>query len=422
LSELLQAPRIFNPLLAPPSQPLTPAEIAAGPYGLMLFIFLVPFVRLAARRRPRTALTAFGGLWLVWTLGPLAAVIFLAAVTAGAGWVLVLGHLRRGGRLGRRGTIGLVWLGLHGLVLPAWWIPSAAWYGWEPTRMPLLHNIGFAYFLLRFISWGRRCAEDPFQPLRLADTICWILYPPCMRLGPVLTREKFLERFDAWAPAARADWIAVLKRAVLFVLGMVGLGFTISNMPHLRGDGADFFSAPQQYDTSQLLTLVYLIPVQIYFLLWSYNQLANGLAVWVGIPVDDNFDRLPLATSVRDFWRRWHITVGDWLRDNIYIPLGGNRGHVWLNYVAVFGYIGLWHGPSWSFLAWGLLQSAALIVQRGWDQFWQRRDHRGRPAGLPWTAFCWLLTMHFAIVTIVVFTDFDHLGTRLFLELLHRFW
>jgi D-alanyl-lipoteichoic acid acyltransferase DltB (MBOAT superfamily) len=422
LIELLQPPRLFNPLLAPRSAPLSPAEIAAGPFGLMLFIFLVPLVRVAARRRPRTALIGFGLLWLVWTLGPIATGIFLAAVATGALWILALGRLRQTGRLGRGPTIALVWIGLHALVLPAWWIPSAAWYGWEPTRMPLLHNIGFAYFLLRFIAWGRQLVEGPFQPSRLSDTICWILYPPCMRLGPVLTREKFLERFDAWTPAGRPDWRAVGRRCGLFLLGGLGLGVTISNMPAVRAGAADFFSQPQQYGTDQLLSAVYLIPIQIYFLLWTYNQLANGLAAWVGIPVDDNFDRLPLATSVREFWRRWHITVGDWLRDNIYIPLGGNRGIVWLNYVAVFGYIGLWHGPSWSFLAWGLLQAAALIVQRGWDQYWKRRDHRGRPAGLPWTVFCWLLTIHFAIVTIVMFTDFDHLGTRIFPELLRRFW
>lgn len=419
MNEFLQAPRLFNPLLAPTSQPLTPFEIAAGPYGLLLFVWLVPLVRIVGRRRPRTAIAAFSLLWLIWTLGPIASLIFLGAVATGAAWVMVTGYLRQTGRLQRRGAIGLVWLGLHALVLPAWWIPSAAWYGWEPTRMPLLHNIGFAYFLLRFIAWGRNLAENPSQPLRLADTICWILYPPCMRLGPVLTRESFLKRFDAWAPAQRVDWATVGRRAGLLLLGLVGLAITIRNMPSRQGE-IDFFSAPQQYTTNDLLALIYLVPVQIYFLLWCYNQLANGLAAWVGIPVDDNFDHLPLATSVRDFWRRWHITVGAWLRENIYIPLGGNRSIVWLNYVAVFGYIALWHGPSWSFVAWGLLQAAALMAQRAWDQFWARRNHRGRPAGLPWTIFCWLLTMHFAIITIVIFTDFEHLGTRLFPELLRR--
>lgn len=411
---------LFNPLTVAPSEALTPSEILAGPYGLLAFLPLVPALRLVARRRRRAALVVFGLLWLVLTLGPMSTGVFLAAVAAGALWVVVLRAARLHERLSARTATVLAWLGLHVLVLPAWWWPSWNWYGWEPSRLPLLHNIGLAYFLLRFVAWGRQVARQPAEPLRPLDTACWILYPPCMRLGPVLLRDRFLERLEAWVPHARPAWREVGRRLGLFLLGGVTLGVVVHNTPHLAVGQADFFAAPEDFPTDRLLTWVYLIPVQVYLLLWTYNELAAGLAAWVGIRVDDNFNWLPTATSVRDFWRRWHVTVGAWVREYIYIPLGGNRRHVWLNYVAVFGYMGLWHGPSWSFVAWGLLQALALIVQRHWDRLRARLGWTGRPAGAAWTTACWLLTIHFAVITIVVFVDFDHLGLRLFGELWRR--
>ena len=420
MSDLLQPGQLFNPLTAPPTAPLTPWEILASPFGLVAFLALVPLVRLVARYRRRAALIGGGLLWLVGTLGPMATTIFVGGVLAGGAWVVGLAMLRRRGRIGAGAMIACVWLGLHVLVLPVWWFPSADWYGWRPSRLPLLHNIGFAYYLLRFIAWGHQLARRPEQPLRLTETLGWILYPPCMRLGPLLLRDAFLERFDAWNPAARTEWRLVLRRLGQFLLGMVALGMVVSNTPRTVPGGPSFFAAPENYSTDKLLLVLYLIPIQIYLLLWSYNELAAGLAAWVGIRVDDNFNWLPVATSVREFWRRWHVTVGAWLRNHIYIPLGGNCGTVWLHYLAVFAYVGVWHGPSWSFSAWAWAQALALIVQLQWDRLRARLGWAWRPSGPAWTLVCWLLTMHYALVTIVVFTDIEHLGVRLFAELLAR--
>jgi len=442
LNNYFQPPKLFNPLLAPPEEPLTPAEFLASPYGLLLFLPLVPLLRAVARRRRRTALIAFSLAWLVATLGPRATLVFIAAVGAGTAWIIGLGVLRARGRLSPRAANWLVWLGLHALILPLWWHPTASWYGWRPTRLPVLHNIGFAYFLLRFISWGRHLAESPYHALRLVDTVCWILYPPCQRLGPVLLRESFLDRLDAWDPGSRPDWREVGRRLGGCLLGLAALGIIMANTPRVAAGNPDFFAAPQAYSADVLLRLFYLVPLQVYLLLWCYNELACGLASWVGIPVDYNFRWLPAATSVREFWRRWHVTVGKWVRDHIYIPLGGNRGRVELHYLAVFGYLGFWHGPSLSFLAWGVLQAAALSIQRRWELLYRStaatahtvqaavsanptthqlsRSVTRRKRAAFWTVVCWLLTMHFAAATILIFVDFRHLGTRLLPELAKR--
>lgn len=411
---------LFNPLTAPPTQPLTTSELLASPFGLFVFLPLVPLVRIIGRRHRHAAIIFPSLAWLWLTLGPVAPLILLAGLAAGVVLVMGLGALRRRGALGPAAMITLVCVGLHILILPAWWFSSASWYGWRPTRLPVLHNIGFAYFLLRFIAWGVSVARQPAQPLRLCDTLCWILYPPCMRLGPLLRRETFLERFAAWEPAAGPDWRTVARRLGLFVVGVLGVAVTVALTPRVPVGGPDFFAAPQAYTTRDLMACFYLIPVQVYLLLWTYNELAAGLAAWIGIPVDDNFRWLPTATSVRDFWHRWNITVGAWLRDYIYIPLGGNRTPAGLAVVPTFAYVAVWHGASWSFLAWGLSQAAALLAQRQWDRLCEGRGWTNKLSGRWWTVVCWWLTMHYAVVTVLVFVDFDHWGTRFVPELVRR--
>lgn len=412
---------LFNPLTAPADQLLTGWEILAGPFGLIVLIPLIPLLRLAARSHPRIALALASLIWLVATTGPLAALVLLAGCLLASAWVVVLSRLRRAGRLGPRLMIALVWLGLAALMFPLWWHARWSWYGWgDGSRMAVLHNIGVAYFFLRLIAWGVDLARNPGDSLRARETLCWLLYPPCMRLGPVLLRQTFLERFDAWQPSAPPAWKEVGQRFGLFALGVFGLAVVMRNTPLVPLGASDFFASPDEYTTGKLLRVFYLVPLQIYLMLWTYNELAAALSLWIGIRVDNNFDWLPRATSVRDFWRRWHVTVGLWLRDYIYIPLGGNRGLVPLHYAAVFGFCAVWHGASWSFLAWGASQALALTVQRWWDLLRRRLGWPDRPTSRARTLLCWLVTMHYQIATIIVFVDFEHLGWRIFGEIGRR--
>jgi D-alanyl-lipoteichoic acid acyltransferase DltB (MBOAT superfamily) len=286
----------------------------------------------------------------------------------------------------------------------------------------VLHNLGFAYLHVRLIAWGVDCARRPAKSAdaRLAETFCWLLYPPCLRLGPVMRREQFLARFDEWKPQHTPPWRSIAARFGWACLGAVTLSFFEPSTPHVLRGQPDFFSHPELYATDKLIRLVLHIPVLIYLILWTYNELAAAAALWIGIPVDNNFDCLPKATSVRDFWRRWHITLGSWLRDYIYVPLGGNRGFVLLHYAAVFGFCAVWHGPAVSFLVWGGSQVLALYAQRGWDRWREARGWQNWPRGIAWTGACWVMTMIYQIATIFAFADFEHFGLRVFAELLRR--
>lgn len=416
---------LFNPATDP--VPLSPWELLAGPLGLIAFLPLVPLVRAAARWNRAAALVAGGLIWLIATTGPSAAIL-LGGVLLGAGYVALLGAAARRGRLSRRWMIALVWIGLHLMALPLWWTPDLIDYGWRGGRMAALHAMGFSYFLLRLVAWGVDWAGRPDERLRPVDTLCWLLYPPCMRNGPILRRQHFLERLDAWRPEAPPALRQAAGRLGLALLGLAALAVVARNTPHVAPAGADFFESPQSYSTWRLVRVFYFVPMQIYLFLWAYNELAAGLSAWLGLRVDDNFDHLPRARSVREFWHRWHVTVGAWLRDYVYVPLGGNRGPrilgarapVALNYAAVFGYCALWHGASASFLAWGLSQAAALTVQRAWDRLAARRGWRWPRTSRVWAAASWLLTMHYQLASIVVFADFEHMGVRFLGELFGR--
>jgi D-alanyl-lipoteichoic acid acyltransferase DltB (MBOAT superfamily) len=131
--------------------------------------------------------------------------------------------------------------------------------------------------------------------------------------------------------------------------------------------------------------------------------MAIGMALMFGLLLPENFRRPYLSTDIREFWRRWHITLSNFIRDYLYIPLGGSRNG-WRRYVcatlASMGLCGLWHGAGWTFIAWGLLHGLGLLVHRAWTML---RHPLPAPLG-------WGLTMLFVVAGWVLFRA-DSFGT-----------
>src|SRR6478672_1756399 len=128
---------------------------------------------------------------------------------------------------------------------------------------------------------------------------------------------------------------------------------------------------------------VFAFAVQIYADFSGYTDIARGTARLLGIDLMVNFNHPYLATSPADFWRRWHISLSTWLRDFIYIPLGGSRGSRWLNYrnlVITFIIGGLWHGAAWGYILWGVAHGLMLVIHRQFKDFCEPRPRL--------TAFC----------------------------------
>lgn len=104
--------------------------------------------------------------------------------------------------------------------------------------------------------------------------------------------------------------------------------------------------------------------LQIYFDFSGYSDMAIGLGRMFGFHFNENFNLPYISKSISEFWRRWHISLSSWFRDYVYIPLGGNRNHVYLNLAIVFLLTGIWHGASWHFLIWGIWNGVFILVER----------------------------------------------------------
>jgi alginate O-acetyltransferase complex protein AlgI len=125
--------------------------------------------------------------------------------------------------------------------------------------------------------------------------------------------------------------------------------------------------APHQLDATTAWAGAFAYTLQIYFDFAGYSLMAIGLGRIIGFQLPQNFNYPYVAISITDFWRRWHISLSSWLRDYLYIPLGGNRkGTAWtcFNIVVVFTLCGLWHGAAWTYIAWGVFHGLLLIAER----------------------------------------------------------
>ena len=127
------------------------------------------------------------------------------------------------------------------------------------------------------------------------------------------------------------------------------------------------FAAPHQHSSLEILVAVYGYAVQIYADFSGYTDIAIGLALLLGFRFPVNFDAPYTARTLQDFWRRWHITLSRWLRDYLYIPLGGNHGserRVSFNIMLTMVLGGLWHGAAWTFVVWGSIHGVGQIIGR----------------------------------------------------------
>jgi alginate O-acetyltransferase complex protein AlgI len=222
------------------------------------------------------------------------------------------------------------------------------------------------------------------------------MFFPHLVAGPILRPDEFLTKLRPEEMPTRTE--APLEAVFLLARGLFKK-MVLADRIALAAD--PFFTHIGDISTAGVWALpyVYLYALQIYFDFSGYTDIARGLGLLFGFRWPDNFDRPYLATSVQDFWRRWHITLSRFLKDYLYVPLGGNRHGGWrtcLNLMITMLLGGLWHGASWSFMIWGGLHGAFLIVNRLWAATSLRQRLRGL-SGLPrllWQLACVALTFH----------------------------
>jgi alginate O-acetyltransferase complex protein AlgI len=227
---------------------------------------------------------------------------------------------------------------------------------------PVLLPIGISFFTFHAISYvvdvHRKDAVAQKGPVEAA---LYLLLFPQLIAGPIIRYREIASQL-ARRTMTSADFTYGVRR---FVIGLAKK-MIVANIVAQPADRL-FAMPPGELTAVHAWLAVTCYTLQIYFDFSGYSDMAIGLGRMFGFRFPENFRYPYIASSVQDFWRRWHMSLSAWFRDYVYIPLGGNRGgaaRVYVNLVTVFFLCGLWHGASWTFVVWGLFHGAFLVVER----------------------------------------------------------
>ena len=228
------------------------------------------------------------------------------------------------------------------------------------------------------------------------DILLYVSFFPHLVAGPIVRAHEFLPQLAS--PRRAADF--GLGENMLLILGGLFKKMVIANYLAVRFVDP-VFTDPTQFSRFDLVMAVYAYAIQIYADFSAYTDIAIGVAALLGYRFPQNFNQPYRALGIGDFWRRWHMTLSNWLRDYLYIPLGGNRHGALTtarNLMLTMLLGGLWHGANWTFLIWGALHGAALVVDHAYrrSRLYKLYGQRSWAVVVDWAVtlhfvcFCWL--------------------------------
>jgi D-alanyl-lipoteichoic acid acyltransferase DltB (MBOAT superfamily) len=260
--------------------------------------------------------------------------------------------------------------------------------------------VGISFIVFQAISYTVDVHRGLLPPAKTIDVALYLSFFPHLVAGPIVRAREFIPQLDSPRDPRK---VAVGAGVALIVIGLIK---KVAIADFLAREIVDpVFGVPQAYAAPDVLLASYAYAVQIFCDFSGYTDIAIGLALLLGYVFPQNFDRPYRSTSFREFWRRWHMTLSRFLRDFLYIPLGGNRGGKWrtvrnLMITMVLG--GLWHGAAWGFVLWGAIHGAALTVEHLF---------RGRVRMPAWLG--WLIVFHIVVLAWIPFRapDLDLAGS-----------
>ena len=339
----------------------------AGPAGVVPIVILGVCTYLAARSRHRGLITATIALNVAALCGYKYALFFSSQV---------LGAIHPGLGTAAAGHVS----------------------GWLPGAPPLAISF-FAFEFVHYLMEVRRGQEPIRRPQEFA---LFAIYFPSLVAGPIKRYQDFTAQLPlGLAGVGTADVTAGALRVALGVLKKIVIADNLTLM-------IDFYQLPHilpNLDLGQTWLLIAGIGARILLDFSGYSDMAIGFSRMMGVRLPENFNYPYLATSLQDFWQRWHISLTTWIRDYIYIPLGGNRHGLMrklLNGLLAFALCGLWHGPAWHFILWGLWHGVGLAINssyvtalgpvaHGLGWFFDKVPVAGWALTLLFVGFGWLL-------------------------------
>lgn len=270
-------------------------------------------------------------------------------------------------------------------------------FGFEMPVLDLLLPVGISFYTFQTLSYTIDIYRGQLKPAKsLHEFGLFVAFFPQLVAGPIVRAADFLPQLDTAPEITREDVHDGLLRIMEGLFKKVVIADVIA-----AGISDQVFADGSTMSGFAALLGVYGYALQIYGDFAGYSDIAIGSARLLGFKIDENFHAPYKARSIQDFWRRWHISLSSWLRDYLYIPLGGNRkGSVrtYINLALVMLLGGLWHGASWNFVVWGAMHGFALGINRWWD-----RRGFGRLKGVFGHVVAVLLTFHLVCAAWVFF-------------------
>lgn len=243
---------------------------------------------------------------------------------------------------------------------------EAAWsYAGDPASSMLL-PLGISFYTFQIVAYHIDRHRGAIFATSLQDFALFILFFPQLIAGPIMRHNEFLPFLHRPIVLRLRD----LDKGMFLVL--IGVAKKALIADTLSPIVDNVFDDPESYDSASVLLAAYAFAVQIYADFSGYSDIARGLALSLGFHIPVNFRAPFFASGFQDFWRRWHITLSEWLRDYLYIPLGGNRisgARTHWNLMITMLAGGLWHGANTTFLLWGFLHGLYLIIERLYRRF-----------------------------------------------------
>ena len=252
------------------------------------------------------------------------------------------------------------------------------------TPLPVLQvalPVGISFFTFMGMSYVIDVYRRTIDAAGWLDAAVYLSFFPHLVAGPIVRGSELLPQLRARRDPRRID----ASRAAWLI--MAGLAKKVIISSFLASHIVDpVFALPHQHSALEVLFAIYGYAIQIYADFSGYTDIAIGIALLLGFQFPENFNAPYAAESMQDFWRRWHMTLSSWLRDYLYIPLGGNRGPTWrtaLNIFLTMLIAGLWHGAAWTFVAWGAYHGIAQVtgMLRRKARASRSREVEGDPAG-----------------------------------------
>jgi alginate O-acetyltransferase complex protein AlgI len=268
------------------------------------------------------------------------------------------------------------------------------------TTLRIILPVGISFFTFQKISYtvdiyrGRaRASRDP------GTFGLYVAFFPQLLAGPIERPADLLPQFERPRAVTATD---MREGASLMLLGLTKKVCVAD----LAAESVNvIFAAPGEASALTLLVGMYLFALQIYGDFSGYSEMARGMARFFGVNMMRNFQVPYASLSFKEFWSRWHVSLSQWLRDYVYIPLGGNREGEWrtrFNLIVTMLLGGLWHGANWTFVVWGAAHGSCLVVEK-WLSGWRAAvNAQGVRRGLL-VVVQWLVVFHVVSLLWVVF-------------------